>query len=183
MPRRVYTYLPESGWGGLNLLASLGAALIAAALIVTLVNIVRSLRRGRAAGADPWGADSLEWTVPSPPPPYNFADPPVVATRAPAWEEAVERRVASGLAVDTREALVTTLVDAAPDHRTPSAGPSIWPFLAALVTGVAFVGVIFTPWGLPAGIVLGVPVMVGWFWPKGRPAPLHEEQPGLRAVA
>jgi cytochrome c oxidase subunit 1 len=183
MPRRVYTYLPESGWGGLNLLASLGAALIAAALIVTLVNIVRSLRRGRAAGADPWGADSLEWTVPSPPPPYNFADPPVVATRAPAWEESVERRVASGLAVDTREALVTTLVDAAPDHRTPSAGPSIWPFLAALVTGVAFVGVIFTPWGLPAGIVLGVPVMVGWFWPKGRPAPLHEEQPGLRAVA
>jgi cytochrome c oxidase subunit 1 len=183
MPRRVYTYLPESGWGGLNLLASLGAAVIAASLIVTLVNIARSLRRGAVAGADPWGADSLEWTTASPPPPYNFADPPVVATRAPAWEPADERRVVGGLAVDVREVLVTTLVDTLPDHRTSSAGPSIWPLLAALVTGVAFIGVLFTPWGLPAGILLGVPVMVGWFWPKGRPTPLHAEQPGLRAVA
>ena len=89
----------------------------------------------------------------------------------------------AGLAVDTREALVTTLVDGTPDHRTPSAGPSIWPFLASLVTGVGFIVSIFTPWGLPAGVLLGVPVMVGWFWPKGRPTPLHAEQPGLRAVA
>src|SRR4051812_11359329 len=183
MPRRVYTYLPESGWGSLNLLASMGAVVIATALLVTLVNIVRSLRHGNVAGADPWGADSLEWTTVSPPPPYNFAEPPVVATRAPAWEPADERRVVAGLAVDTREALVTTLVDGTPDHRTPSAGPSIWPFLASLVTGVGFIVSIFTPWGLPAGVLLGVPVMVGWFWPKGRPTPLHAEQPGLRAVA
>jgi cytochrome c oxidase subunit 1/cytochrome c oxidase subunit I+III len=79
--------------------------------------------------------------------------------------------------------LVTTLVDAAPDHRTPSAGPSLWPFLAALVTGVAFIGVIFTPWGLPIGIALGIPVMVGWFWPRGRPAPLPLDASGLPSLA
>jgi cytochrome c oxidase subunit I+III len=183
MPRRVYTYLPESGWASLNLVASLGALVIATALLVTLVNIARSLRRGDVATADPWGADSLEWTTASPPPPYNFADPPVVETRAPAWEAPGERRAVTGLAVDMREVLVTTLTDAAPDHRTSSAGPSIWPLLASLVTGVGFIVSIFTPWGLPAGVLLGVPVMVGWFWPKGRPTPLHAEQPGLRAVA
>src|SRR3954471_13411929 len=99
MPRRVYTYLPESGWGSLNLLASMGALVIATALLITLVNIARSLRHGKIAGADPWGADSLEWTTVSPPPPYNFAEPPVVATRAPAWEPADETRVVGGLAV------------------------------------------------------------------------------------
>lgn len=181
MPRRVYTYLPESGWGSLNLLATLGAGVIAVALAITLVNVARSLRRGRVAGADPWAADSLEWLTPSPPPPYNFAALPVVMTRAPLWEDSSGRRVVSGLAVDRRETLVTTLLDAAPDHRTPSAGPSIWPLLAALVTAVGFTASIFTPWGLPAGLALGIPVMVGWFWPKGRPSLLHTEQPGARA--
>ena len=183
MPRRVYTYLPESGWASLNLVASLGAVVIAAALLVSLINIVRSLRRGRIAGADPWGADSLEWTTTSPPPPFNFAEPPVVSSRAPAWDDAGERRAVIGLAIDKREALVTSLVDAAPDHRTPSAGPSIWPFIGSLVTAVAFTVSMFTPWGLPLGMLLGIPAMVGWFWPKGRPEPLHDEQPGLRAVA
>jgi hypothetical protein len=106
-----------------------------------------------------------------------------VTTRAPLWEEASDRRVVAGLAVDHREVLVTTLLDAAPDHRTPSAGPSVWPLLAALVTAVGFGVSIFTPWGLPIGVLLGVPVMVGWFWPKGRPSPLHDEQPRPIGVA
>lgn len=183
MPRRVYTYLPESRWGHLNLVATSGAALIAVALVVTLANVLRSARRGAVAGADPWGADTLEWLTPSPPPPYNFAALPVVATRAPLWSEqepstgAAAGRAVTGLDDTRREVLVTTLLDAAPDHRTSSAGPSIWPFLAALVTGVGFIGSIFTPWGLPLGVGLGLPVMVGWFWPKRRPAPLHAEQP------
>jgi heme/copper-type cytochrome/quinol oxidase subunit 1 len=181
MPRRVYTYLEESGWGHLNLVATLGVALIAASLIVSVVNIARSLRRGAFAGADPWGADTLEWATASPPPPQNFDEIPVVRSRDPLWEPEEARRVVSGLAVDRREVLITTLLDAAPDHRSPSAGPSIWPFLSALVTGVGFIVSMFTPWGLPIALLLGIPVMVGWFWPKGRPADLHPEQPGAPA--
>jgi cytochrome c oxidase subunit I+III len=134
MPRRVYTYLEASGWGHLNLVATSGTALIAASLLVTLVNAARSRRRGVAAGDDPWGADTLEWATASPPPPGNFAGIPVVSSREPLWETDAARGVVSGLAHERREVLVTTLVDASPDHRSPSPGPSIWPLLATVAT-------------------------------------------------
>jgi cytochrome c oxidase subunit I+III len=181
MPRRVYTYLEESGWGRLNLMATLGAALIALSLLVTLVNVVRSRRRGTVAGGNPWQADSLEWSTSSPPAPGNFAAIPVVSSRHPLWDAGGRRGSVTGLATERREVLVTTLLDAAPDHRAPSAGPSIWPLLAAIDTAVGFVVSIFTPWGLPIAVLLGVPVLAGWFWPKGKPSDLAEEQPGAAA--
>jgi cytochrome c oxidase subunit I+III len=177
MPRRVYTYLADTGWARLNLLSTVGAGVLALGLLVSLVNLWRSRSHGEAAGADPWQADTLEWAVASPPPPYNFAELPVVSGRNPLWDEPRGPRAVSGLAEDSREVLVTTLLDAAPDHRSLSAGPSIWPLVAALITGVGFALSIFTPWGLPIGVALGIPVMVGWFWPKGKPGPPHPQQP------
>src|SRR3954452_16288877 len=70
MPRRVYTYEAGLGWDLGNLLASIGAAVLATGLLLTLVNAVRSLRWGQPAPADPWGGDTLEWATASPPPPY-----------------------------------------------------------------------------------------------------------------
>src|ERR1044072_2541825 len=61
MPRRVYTYPAASGWEGLNLLSTAGALIIAASMLVFLGNLVRSLRRGAPAPANPWGAATLEW--------------------------------------------------------------------------------------------------------------------------
>ncbi|HEX2617566.1 MAG TPA: cytochrome c oxidase subunit I, partial [Flavobacteriales bacterium] len=55
MTRRVYTYLPETGWGPLNLLSSIGAAIIALSVLVFIANVIRSLRSGLPAGDDPWG--------------------------------------------------------------------------------------------------------------------------------
>jgi cytochrome c oxidase subunit 1 len=182
MPRRVYTYLADSGWGRLNFIATMGAGVIAAGLLVSLANILRSARRGAAAGDDPWRADTLEWATASPPPPYNFADIPVVASREPLWEPSRGLRTVRGLATTRREVLVTTLFDAAPDHRSPSAGPSLWPLLGALATAVGFIGSIFTPWGLVVGLLLGIPVMVGWFWPRARPAPAGTDQRSAAAA-
>jgi cytochrome c oxidase subunit I+III len=181
MPRRVYTYLEASGWGRLNLVATAATSLIAASLLVTLVNIARSRRHGAVAGNDPWESDTLEWSTASPPPPGNFASVPVVTSRDPLWQLGAPNGVVTGLATDRRQVLVTTLLDAAPDHRTSSAGPSIWPLFAAVATAVGFIGSIFTPWGLPAGFALGIPVMVGWFWPKGRHEELSAQQPGAAA--
>jgi heme/copper-type cytochrome/quinol oxidase subunit 1 len=60
MPRRVYTYPADMGWGPLNLLATIGAGLIALSVLAFIANMAISLRRGSLAGANPWDAETLE---------------------------------------------------------------------------------------------------------------------------
>src|SRR5205085_5193115 len=60
MPRRVYTYGVEMGWGNLNALASLGALMIAVSVLLFIVNVWRSAGQGALAGADPWGDCPVE---------------------------------------------------------------------------------------------------------------------------
>ncbi|MEU5836719.1 cbb3-type cytochrome c oxidase subunit I [Streptomyces diacarni] len=72
MPRRVATYPEWAGFGLLNLLASIGAGFLAAAMIAFALNLQQAFRRRVPAPADPWQGNSLEWAAPSPPPRYNF---------------------------------------------------------------------------------------------------------------
>jgi cytochrome c oxidase subunit 1 len=166
MPRRVYTYLESLGWGDLNLLSSIGAGVMAIGVILFLVNALRSLRRGAIAGENPWAASTLEWATSSPPPRYNFHHLPTVNGRHPLWTRRPDTPVVTGLALARRELLVTTTLDALPDHRYEIPGSSIWPLMLGLATAITFVTGIFTPWGLPIGIVFGTIALVGWFWPK-----------------
>ncbi|MBX5455614.1 MAG: cytochrome c oxidase subunit I [Thermogemmatispora sp.] len=87
MPRRIYTYAPDLGWNELNLLETVGAFIIAAAILVFLFNFVTSLRQGQPAGSDPWDAFTLEWDTASPPEPYNFKTIPVVRSRRPFYDK------------------------------------------------------------------------------------------------
>jgi cytochrome c oxidase subunit 1 len=86
MPRRIYTYAAGRGWEGLNLLASIGVMFQAAATACLIWNIIRSLRKGKPAGNDPWDAWTLEWATTSPPPEYNFAVEPEVRSSRPLWD-------------------------------------------------------------------------------------------------
>jgi cytochrome c oxidase subunit 1 len=86
MPRRIYTYEADRGWATLNLICTIGVAFQIAGIIIWLINVLRSLRKGKPAGNDPWDAWTLEWSTPSPPPEYNFAEIPAVRSRRPLWD-------------------------------------------------------------------------------------------------
>ena len=76
MPRRYYNYLPE--FQGLHQLSTIGAYILGIGFLITAVSLARSLKLGRKAPANPWGASTLEWLTTSPPPYYNFHTPPEV---------------------------------------------------------------------------------------------------------
>ncbi len=86
MPRRIYTYLPGQGWELWNLISTIGAFILAFSIIVFIINVINSLRNGEIAGNDPWDAATLEWSIPSPPPVYNFARIPTVHSPRPLWD-------------------------------------------------------------------------------------------------
>jgi cytochrome c oxidase subunit 1 len=168
MPRRIYTYPAEMGWGSLNLLASVGAFTLATGFLLSLVNAVLSARSGALAGPDPWGAGTLEWLAESPPRVCNFPAIPVVHGRDPLWQGVPDGQPdhVAGLAADVREVLSTTVADARPDSRMMFPEPTPWPFLAAVATTIFFIASIFTPWAILWGMVLVAVVLIAWFWPS-----------------
>jgi cytochrome c oxidase subunit 1 len=86
MPRRIYTYELDRGWGGWNLIISSGVIFQVLGIVCFVFNLLWSYRRGKVAGPDPWDAWTLEWSTASPPPVYNFASIPTVHSRRPLWD-------------------------------------------------------------------------------------------------
>jgi cytochrome c oxidase subunit I len=85
MPRRIYTYDEGLGWATWNMVETIGTFVIALGFVVFIVNVLMSLVLSEKAPADPWDGATLEWSIPSPPPVYNFATVPVVTSRIPHW--------------------------------------------------------------------------------------------------
>ncbi len=172
MPRRVYTYEPNLGWDIYNLVSTVGSFMLAAGVLLFVFNVFYSVRRGQP----PWGADSLEWATTSPPPNYGFAELPNVRSRHPLWEqkdvfeeEGPVNRLLEGLAgwpLTWRAALTTSPVDARPREVFRVAGPSIWPFIAAVGLILIFAAEIFSRRDLViSGAVIMVVALIGWHWP------------------
>jgi len=86
MPRRVYTYPAETGWGFWNMFETVGAFITALGFIIVLINLIITLRRPATHEQDPWDGFTLEWTTSSPPPPENYDVIPTVRSRRPLWD-------------------------------------------------------------------------------------------------
>jgi cytochrome c oxidase subunit I+III len=184
MTRRVYTYLPETGWGTLNMVATVGAFTMGAAVLLFIINVLWSRKNGVVAGDNPWGSATLEWAASSPPQPYNFLYPPTVRGRYPLWEHPEQNAVVSGLSLSNREVLITTTLDAQPHHRFHLPCESFWPPLLALgVAETLLVGGIFHPVGVLIGAALMLLFLYGWFWTVGEPrrsvSPPPPENPSI----
>jgi len=181
MPRRVYTYNDYPGWATLNLLTSVGSFIFAMGVLLFFVNVLKSLRVGAKATANPWDAPTLEWSVPSPPPPYNFAVIPTVASRHPLWESRLEEggtlsSLDRGLLLDQgKETIATTALDAQPDMILEMPEDSYAPVVLTVGLSVLFVGLLLRNWitvGVGAVIVAGG--ILAWLWPSRE---LREREP------
>ena len=153
MPRRIYTYAADLGWEQWNLVATVGAFVIAVSMLVFLVNAVRSVRAGDLAAGDPWDAATLEWTMSSPPPEYNFAVVPAVNSARPFW--LYKHGPTRDISTRTKEQ-GTPPQPEIPPQRIDLPSPSGWPMLAAfgltLISGGALVGLWL--------VLLGVAILV-----------------------
>jgi cytochrome c oxidase subunit I+III len=176
MPRRVYTYPAGIGWESYNMIATIGAFMIALSVLIFVVNLILSARSGVPAGDNPWGADSLEWYTSSPPLPHNFSVLPIVHSRHPLWEQKelhqgdeATRRLVEALGrwpTSWRAAMVTSTIDARPLEVFRVADPSIWPFIASIGMIVIFGSEIWSlRWLAVVGALIFLVSLVGWHWP------------------
>jgi cytochrome c oxidase subunit 1/cytochrome c oxidase subunit I+III len=175
MPRRVYTYAAGMGWTNTNLIVSVGSFLFATGILLLLINIAVSLKQGKLAGANPWDAPTLEWSVPSPPPPYNFAVIPSVESRHPLWEDQLNEsrarsKLKEGLLLDQgRETIATSPLDGEPTLILNMPGDTLAPFVLALGLSVLFASALFQAWWfVAAGVVVIAGALLAWFWPHNR---------------
>jgi cytochrome c oxidase subunit 1 len=148
MPRRIYTYPADRGWDFWNLMSTIGSFIIAASIVVFLYNVAKTRRTDQDAGADPWDARTLEWTIPSPPPEYNFASVPVVAARDELWHRKyAEDDEGRPLRRELDYRVVETRKDGEGKHiHMPS--PSYWPLVASLALPVICYGLIYRAWAV-----------------------------------
>jgi cytochrome c oxidase subunit 1/cytochrome c oxidase subunit I+III len=172
MPRRIYTYPAGLGWTTLNVITTIGSVILAIGILMFFINVFISLRRGIIAGPNPWDAPSLEWSVSSPPPPYNFAVIPSVASRRPLWEERLQEGhgksvLDRGLVLDHHhETLAVSAMDGEPDLILKMPSETYMPISLTLCISALFAGLISQLWWLAAvGAVLGIGVAIAWLWP------------------
>src|SRR2546425_658468 len=160
MPRRIFTY-DVTAWAPWNELATLGAFIFGGAQILLFLNLRRSLKNGAVAGSNPWNGHTLEWSVPSPPPGYDF--------------EQIPRITEDGIVHFSGPS--SAHIPNGHTHTTMS-HLSQWPLLIAAAAFVFLVGAVFTIIIALVGVALGVYALYGY----GRGRVVAEEETGARSV-
>ena len=144
MPRRTWVYDAGQGLEIFNLMSSIGAYIQAVSVMIFVWNLWSSRKRGAVAGNDPWGAPTLEWSIPSPPPEYNFATIPTVTSRYPLWDRKSPEPAATGRVPTAKELGI------------PMPNPSIKPLLVALFMTFMFASLLLIHKGKTPFAVAGI---------------------------
>ena len=166
MPRRIYTYDESMGWEFLNQLETVGAFIIAFSVVIFLVNFFKSVRSGEVAGDDPWDGRTLEWSIPSPPPEYNFARIPVVHSNEPFWDQKHPELkhdapvIAGGTSEEAEESI-----------HMPN--PSYWPIVVGFGTALSAGLVIVHPALAAIGATIALMGVYGWVLEPAGPEEHH----------
>jgi cytochrome c oxidase subunit 1 len=142
MPRRTYVYDAGQGLEIWNLMSSLGAYLQSLAVVIGFWNLWRSRSKGAVAGPNPWEAPTLEWSIPSPPPDYNFAVIPTVTSRYPMWDGGQKAHEGP--------------VKSAKELGIPMPNPTIKPLFVALFMTFMFASMLLMHKGMPTLAVVGI---------------------------
>ena len=173
MPRRVYTYPDGLGWDAYNLISTIGSYVLALGILVIVFNVVWSLSRGAPAPSDPWGGNTLEWSMSSPPAHFNFPVLPIVRSADPNWdvedrrEDALRLERGELLLADGHQTLATTVLEAEAEEELHMPSESIWPLLLALSFAVVFFGLLLELHGVAIlGCILVAGSIAGWHRPQ-----------------
>ena len=176
MPRRVYTYAETTGWETTQALANVGTVILTTGLLTTLGAVIWHVRHGRRSGPDPWGGDTLEWHLSSPPPSHNFRFVPEVAGRSPLWDTRPFRPrhdpagwqdVLADPPAEVRQVVLTSVLDATPEEVVTLPKMSWWPLLLALALTTALIGTMIDVYPLALGALLaGLVIAVAWAWDR-----------------
>jgi cytochrome c oxidase subunit 1/cytochrome c oxidase subunit I+III len=178
MPRRVFTYPDGLGWGGLNLLSTLAAFVLAAGFLVLAWDLFRPKGRVPPAPRNPWAAGTLEWAG-DPNENWGSRSVPFIATRYPVWQQdkLVERMDAGRFYLPDatemrRETLVTSVIDARPLQVLRVPGPSWITLWAAAFTGGAFILPVFhLYWAAGVSGALATVAVLVWLYRSARAHP------------
>ncbi|HEU5168927.1 MAG TPA: cbb3-type cytochrome c oxidase subunit I, partial [Gemmatimonadales bacterium] len=159
MPRRVYTYQDGLGFELMNQVETLGAFILLFAFLVFMWNIWKTSRAPAKGPADPWNGATLEWSIPSPPQEWNFAELPNVHSRDPLWERKRER---GGPLPEP------PLVSGQGIHLP---NPSYWPLVTAVGVLLLNLGIMLSPrtgfWGIFVGVSVLFFGLFNWVFEKG----------------
>jgi len=174
MPRRIYTYPSGKGWDVWNAVSTVGSFIIALSILVFIINVIKN-RKPQDVPDDPWDARTLEWTIPCPPPEYNFKEIPLVTSRDELWHRkysedehgrSVKREVPLGQPqMAGTEVEPSTEAHEGPDHLEGDEGhagehgegeehephihmpsPSYWPLVTSLGLPILCYGMIYKTW-------------------------------------
>jgi cytochrome c oxidase subunit 1 len=165
MPRRTWTYDANMGWNEGNFIATMGAYVLGVGIFTYFAVLIYTFFKGEKCGNDPWDARTLEWSIPSPPPEYNFKAIPTVHARDAWWyekhhKEEIAQEKAAAIKAEANHGGIHM-----PDQ-------SWYPLIASI--GLLIAGLAFAFYNVPIALAgLGVLFLGCYLWALEGPGGYH----------